>query len=622
MSEQGGAESAVASGDEKVSFLDQTLWRQLKDDTSAEAYTEAWLTLLCRSVQRVARAVVLLDETGEGAYAIKARWPSGEAPHPAMMEAAKAATAEQRGVVQSDGSNGTAHVAYPFLIGDRDYGAVAIEIASEPGPHLRGVMRQVQWGAAWMEVMLRRRLGDADRMVLERTKAALDFLATALDEEGFSAACTAVVTELATRLHCDRVSVGFMKRGSVAVATISHSARFGRRMKLIRQIGSAMDEALDQRTAILYPQDSEEDDGLVTTIAHRDLSHGDGSDIVLTLPLTLRDRFIGAVTLERPADKSFDAETIAIAESVVTALGPILDEKRRNDRWLIQKIGDSLWDQAIRLVGPGHVGRKLALACVVAVFVYFYFATANYRITATAQIEGLVRRAVVASFDGYIASAGVRAGDRVEDGELLATLDDKDLVLERLQWVTERQEKLKEYDQALAEANRARASIARVQIDAADAQIALIDEQLARARLVAPFDGLVVSGDLSQSIGGAVTRGEVLFEVAPLEGYRVILKVDESQIASVFSGQVGALRVSSIPGVLFPFTVDKVTPVAAADEGRNFFRVDAVIGGASDRLLPGMEGVGKIIVGERRLIWIWTRTLIDRARLMLWYWRP
>jgi hypothetical protein len=35
-----------------------------------------------------------------------------------------------------------------------------------------------------------------------------------------------------------------------------------------------------------------------------------------------------------------------------------------------------------------------------------------------------------------------------------------------------------------------------------------------------------------------------------------------------------------------------------------------------------MEGVGKIHVGERRLIWVWTRQMIQWARLKLWAWVP
>jgi hypothetical protein len=35
-----------------------------------------------------------------------------------------------------------------------------------------------------------------------------------------------------------------------------------------------------------------------------------------------------------------------------------------------------------------------------------------------------------------------------------------------------------------------------------------------------------------------------------------------------------------------------------------------------------MEGVGKILVGDRKLIWIWTHSLVDWLRLFAWKWMP
>ena len=48
------------------------------------------------------------------------------------------------------------------------------------------------------------------------------------------------------------------------------------------------------------------------------------------------------------------------------------------------------------------------------------------------------------------------------------------------------------------------------------------------------------------------------------------------------------------------------------------FRADAVLSQRADRLRPGMEGVAKIEVGRARLVWIWTRSLQNWARLALW----
>jgi hypothetical protein len=70
------------------------------------------------------------------------------------------------------------------------------------------------------------------------------------------------------------------------------------------------------------------------------------------------------------------------------------------------------------------------------------------------------------------------------------------------------------------------------------------------------------------------------------------------------------------------FTVRRITSVSTAQDGRNFFRVEAQVERPSPRLRIGMEGIAKVEVGERRLAWIWTHGLLDWARLALWSWLP
>jgi RND family efflux transporter MFP subunit len=234
----------------------------------------------------------------------------------------------------------------------------------------------------------------------------------------------------------------------------------------------------------------------------------------------------------------------------------------------------------------------------------------------------VVKRAVVAPYDGYIMEAPARAGDVMKGGAVLCLLDDRDLRLERVKWATEREQLVKQYREALAEHDRAQIRIVKAKIDQAEAQLDLLDEQLARTKIVAPFDGLVTSGDLSQSLGAPVERGQVLFEMAPLEAYRVIVEVDERDITEMEEGQQGELVLPSMPGESFSFTVDKITPVATAKEGRNYFRVEARLAHISEGLRPGMEGVGKVTIDRRKLIWIWTHDVIDWVRLQLWRWIP
>jgi multidrug efflux pump subunit AcrA (membrane-fusion protein) len=127
---------------------------------------------------------------------------------------------------------------------------------------------------------------------------------------------------------------------------------------------------------------------------------------------------------------------------------------------------------------------------------------------------------------------------------------------------------------------------------------------------------------LSQRLGSAVKQGEVLFEMTPLEGYRVLLKVDERRINDVVIGQQGMLVLASLPNQKFHFTVSKITPLATAEEGRTYFRVEANLDTMDKRLRPGMEGIGKIDINRQKLISIWTRDMIEWFKLLTWSWLP
>jgi len=156
------------------------------------------------------------------------------------------------------------------------------------------------------------------------------------------------------------------------------------------------------------------------------------------------------------------------------------------------------------------------------------------------------------------------------------------------------------------------------QVQQSEAQLALVTDRLDHVQVRAPFDGVVISGDLSQLIGSPVETGKQLFEVAPLQAYRVILQVDEGEMRHMKLGQPGKLMISGIVGDPVPFHVSKVTPMATAKDGRNFFRVEASLDQVHENLRPGMEGVGKVEVGGQGLWWVLTHTFTDWLRIQLW----
>ena len=588
-----------------------------------------WLAWQCSMITGACHGVVALGEPDRGPFRPAACWPAGSEASPALSKTAKAALSKRRGVVgeldsQTDGDGGSRDaIAYPIVIDGKLLGVAAIEVARQPNVRQKAVLQMLQWGAAWFQAMCLQqgRAGSEQPAARdERLALVLELVGTAVSQERFQAAATAVATEIATRFGCERVSVGFLHGKHIKVKAVSHSARFEGRQSLFRQIGAAMDEALDQESTIVYPALTK--GAMEVSQSHRELARQHGARTICTVPLSQEDHIFGAITMERPGNAPFEPEVVQLFEQLATLLGPILDVKRRDDRWITTKVFDSLRAQLGRLFGSGHLVFKSVVLVLAVLVAYLSIGTGTHRVASNAALEGAVERVAVAPQDGFVATASVRPGDIVKEGQQLATLDSKDLELERVKWSSQREQYVKEYREALAKYDRAQVSILKARIDQADAQLALLDEQLSRMQIIAPFDGVIVSGDLTRSLGSPVERGQVLYKIAPLHDYRVMLEVDERDFSDLAVGQPGTLALTAIPDERLDIVVDKITPVSTAKDGSNFFQVEATLANPPAHLRPGMKGVGKIEVGERKLIWIWTHRIIDWVRLWVWSWWP
>jgi len=611
---------ARKAADEGGEAFESAHWARLTHAADAASFAQGWLEIQCRAIDGVIRGVVVLRATETAAYAPVAIWPEGIEGSPKLAAAAEQALRLRQVVV--DGAKRGAQrkdlvfVAHPVLVDDELYGAVALELEGRAESALRELVQRLGWGIGWLEALARRKTFTSKA----RLVTVLELIATALQHDRFQAAATAVATELATTFGCERVGIGFMKGRHIQLRALSHSAAFSKKTNLVRALEAAMDEAADQLATVVHP--ASKDGPFQVTRAHAELLQQHGAGAVCTIPLTAGANVLGALVLELPTGSEFDARTVELCEHAALLVGPVLDVKRKEDRWLGLKAADSAGRLARQLVGPRHFALKLWTLLAALVIAFFAFVEGDYMVTADASLEGTVQRAITASMHGYVIEANARAGDVVRKGSVLAALDDRDLRLERQKLLSQTAQQESERRQAIAEGNRARARVLEAQAGQIQAQIALVDEQISRTRLVAPFDAVIVKGDLSQSLGAAVERGNVLFEVAPLDTYRVIMKVDERDVTEVALGQAGRLALTSMPNDEFELVVEKITPVSVVEEGRNFFRVEASAKGATERLRPGMEGVGKIQIDRRKLIWIWTHKLVHWMRMWAWSWWP
>ncbi len=594
-------------------------WARLSHAADMAQFVGNWLDIQCRALDGVVRGVVVLRASENAAFSPAAVWPEAIEGSPRLAAVVERALS-QRGVALDSGNRSNRQepvfIAHPLLVDDELFGAVGLELAGRNDAAVHAAVQQLGWGMGWLASLAHRKSFTSKA----RLVTVLELVATALRHARFQAAATAVATDLATMFGCERVSIGFMKGRQIQVLALSHSASFSHKSNLVRAIEAVMDEAADQLATVVVPP--RQGGPFQVTRAHQALAQQLGIGAVCTVPLTVGSQVLGALVLELPAGSDFDARTVELCEHAAQLVGPVLDVKRKDDRWLLQKAADSARTQLRHLLGPRHTGLKLGVGLSLLLLLFFAVAEGDYRVSADASLEGTVQRAVTAALPGYISEARVRAGDVVRAGDLLAVLDDRDLQLERSRLSGQLAQRESEYSQALAERQRAKLRMLDAQLAQVKAQVFLVDDQLKRTRVTAPFDAVVVKGDLSQSLGAPVERGNVLFELAPLDSYRIIMKVDERDIPAVLVQQRGLLALTSMPREEIALVVEKITPVSVVEQGRNFFRVEASAQGATAQLRPGMEGVAKIHIERRNLFWIWTHKLGHWLRLWFWAWWP
>lgn len=586
--------------------------------------SQRWLSTQCSMMTGASNAVVIRrDLRGEDTPLdqLVASWPEGvTASEPALVNVALQVLKTHDFVIEPCGRGDKADsarciVAAPILKRRHECAVVALILPTAIRQQQQALVQLLKWGADWYGLLQREQSQTVSK---ERLVHVVEMLASSLEHAQFQAAATTAVTELAARLACSRVSLGLLDGDHVTVHAVSNASSVDTRSNLIRDIGRAMDEAVDQDASIAFPTAAH--NAPHVSFAQEVLVRRNEGGAVCSVPLYDGDQVIGALTMESDRAESFSAQTIETSEVFGALLGPVVALKFEKERPLARKVLGAGRDFFSRLFGRRHFALKAYALGVAVLIAVLSLATGEYRVTAQATLEGSQRRVITAPREGFVATASLRAGDIVAVGDVLATLDDRELRLERTKLGSQREQLQKEYRAAQSAHDRSNAAIVSARIAQTDAQIALIEQQLERSQLSAPISGIVVSGDLSQSLGSPVEHGQTLFEIAPLDGYRVVLEVDERDIGQVRVEQRGRITLTGLPGDALPFSVTRIVPISSQRDGRNYFEVEATLHDDAPLVRPGMGGVAKVDIEERKLIWVWTHAMTDWLRLRLWTW--
>ncbi len=512
-----------------------------------------------------------------------------------------------------------------------------------------------------MQMALRQRSANLARM-----RTAMEIVAQVSEYERFRAAAMALCNETAARWSAQRVSLGILRGRYVKLAAISHTDRFSRKMRLVQDIESTMEECLDQDIEVIHPAPPQA--GYVSRAASQCSMHH-GPATICSLPMRREGQVQAVLTLEREPDRPFtpqEVETLRLTADLAAGWMLHLND---TDRWVGARLATSVKRTAAAAVGPRHTWAKLTVLALVTAIMLLVFAKGMSRVEAPFEVQAPRLQAVVVPFDAQLKNVYVKPNDIVVAGEtVLAEFDVTDLELERIALMAEQDGYLKEHSAALAENKSSEAAIAKARADMLGARMRLIAKQIEQAKIVAPISGIVLSGDLERQINGQFERGAVMFELAPLHAAEAELAVPENRIGDLVNEMDrrltavtaehegrsldelialaaergleppagatredvlkllvpplrGELATAANPGQYIAFEIYRIDSVAQVVGQRNVFKVHARLTGDAQRianLKKGMQGVAKIDINHQRYITIWTRDVVDWVRMWLW----
>lgn len=267
-----------------------------------------------------------------------------------------------------------------------------------------------------------------------------------------------------------------------------------------------------------------------------------------------------------------------------------------------------------------HQWKRLLTALIMLILL---FMPIDYRISAPGTIKGKTESSISAPFNGFIEQVYVKPGDTVQLNQTLASLDSMHISLKLDKLLGDFQEKQKMYRKALAQGKRGPAEIHKSQMAQIRSNIGLAEQDIKNSELKSQIEGTVIEGDLRELIGTAVSKGDLLFKVAPTNEYRVVLDIQETDIRFIKQGQQASLKLASLPDTTQKISLDSPSPVFSQEGNQLSYKVEAQFSIETNASFSsGMQGIAKISVGKTTALWYLFHHFYDWIRLQWWNFKP
>ncbi len=198
----------------------------------------------------------------------------------------------------------------------------------------------------------------------------------------------------------------------------------------------------------------------------------------------------------------------------------------------------------------------------------------------------------------------VKPGENVSKDQVLAKLDDGELTWSLASAQAEYEATAKKRDIGLATHSSGNMRVAQLELEQIALRIESIKANIERLTVRSPIDGVVLQGEWYRSQGAPVSRGDTLFEVAPLDRMTIEIHLSTEDLSQIHVGDEVVLRVDSHHGKLWHGKLESIDPRAKIIDEKVVFVAEVEIDGGKSELKPGMKGTVTLSAGHRTTAWI------------------
>jgi RND family efflux transporter MFP subunit len=243
----------------------------------------------------------------------------------------------------------------------------------------------------------------------------------------------------------------------------------------------------------------------------------------------------------------------------------------------------------------------------------------RFSVPAAGEISPAEQVSVKPEINGRIEEMPVDLGDQVKKGQLLFSLDDKELQNQKASSITEIERAKLQLQQAernykraqeLFEANliaqelyentKTEYELAKNALERSQRELDIIEERLTKTKIVAPFDCTILTRPVSMgqavSGSGGFNSGTEVLTIADLKDLVINAHINQADITRLKPDQEVEVQVEAVSGLTVWGRVERIAPQATIRNNIKGFAVRILLKDVDQRIRPGMTANIKIPV--------------------------